>query len=308
MALDRGCTTVVSYRIMKQRSTTERNGPAAVTRASGTQAVDRALALLTALGTARAEASLPELTAELGLHKTTIFRLLGALEREGFVARSVERQTYCLGPAVIRLGAQAQRATGLNDAAHPVLLALAADTGETATLEVLVGDEVLILDEVHGRFLVGSRPEVGTRWPAHAASTGKVLLAAARFADGAAERRAREQPPARLVRLTPNTITSRARLERELADVWRLGFAVGREEVELGFVAVGAPVRNADGRVLAAISVGGPRTRLDDGRIESLATLVRAAADRVSARLGAPVRHAPASAALQPSISPGGTS
>ena len=260
----------------------ERNGPA-----SGTQAVERAIAILAALGGARADAGLSELAAELGLHKTTAFRLLGALEREGFVARNAERQTYRLGPALIRLGAQARRATGLHDAAHAVIDGLAAETGETATLEVLVGDDVLILDEVHGRFLVGSSPEVGMRWPAHATSTGKVLLAAARH-DGDGTPR-REPPPAgRLARFTANTITSRARLERELGEVWRNGFAVGLEEIEPGFVAVGAPVRNADGRVVAAISVGGPSARLDGTRIELLSGLVRAAADRISLRLGAP--------------------
>ena len=276
---------------MKQRSITERNGrSSAAQQASGTQAVDRALAVLAALGTTRVEASLSELAAELGLNKTTVFRLLGALEREGFVARSVERQTYCLGPALIRLGTQARRATGMHDAAHPVLSALAAETGEAATLEVLVGDEVLILDEVHGRFLVGSSPEVGTRWPAHAASTGKVLLAAVRFESetGAGRPRAADAPTGRLARLTPNTITSRAALERELAEVWRAGFAVGLEEVELGYVAVGAPVRNHEGRVVAAISIGGPVSRLDGSRIPALSTLVRQAADRISTRLGAP--------------------
>jgi DNA-binding IclR family transcriptional regulator len=274
---------------MKQRSITERNGRTSAAQTSGTQAVDRALAVLAALGAARVEASLSELAAELGLNKTTVFRLLGALEREGFVARSVERQTYCLGPALIRLGAQARRATGMHDAAHPVLAALAAETGETATLEVLVGEEVLILDEVHGRFLVGSSPEVGTRWPAHAASTGKVLLAAARFETepGASPRRG-AAPAGRLARLTPNTIGSRAALERELSEVWRAGFAVGLEEVELGYVAVGAPVRNPEGRVVAAISIGGPVSRLDGSRIPALSTLVRQAADRISTRLGAP--------------------
>jgi DNA-binding IclR family transcriptional regulator len=146
---------------------------------------------------------------------------------------------------------------------------------------------VLILDEVHGRFLVGSSPEVGTRWPAHATSTGKVLLAAARHDDDGMPRRA-PRAAARLARFTANTITSRARLERELVEVWRNGFAVGLEEIEPGFVAVGAPVRNADGRVVAAISVGGPSARLDGARVESLAGLVRAAADRISLRLGAP--------------------
>lgn len=253
--------------------------------APGTQAVARALAILQAFDAARPEWRLNDLAAELGLHKTSVFRLLGALEREGFVARDAERQSYRLGPSLIALGTQALRSTDLHAVAHPVLRSLASETGEAATLEVLVGDEVLILDEVQGRFLLGSRPEIGTRWPAHAASTGKVLLAAARF-EGGGDPEGRTPPRGRLARLAPNTITTRARLDRELAQVWRLGFAVGTEEIERGFTAVGAPVRNFERRVIAAISVGGPMARIS-ARIPQLAERVREAADRISERLGA---------------------
>src|SRR3954451_15074627 len=140
---------------MKQRSTTPRKRSAPEGQGGGTQAIDRALAILQTLGGARADWGLTDLAAELGLHKTTVHRILGALERAGFVARDPARQTVSLGPAVIQLGIQARRSAGLHDAARPVLEALAAETGETATLEVLVGDEVLIVDEVHGRFILG---------------------------------------------------------------------------------------------------------------------------------------------------------
>jgi DNA-binding IclR family transcriptional regulator len=276
---------------MKRRSNDAEERPA-----SGTQAVLRAIAVLKAFGGARSAWGLTELAAELGLHKTTVFRLLGALVDEGFVERDAEHQTYRLGPALIGLGTRAGRATGLHAAAHPVLGALADDTGETATLEVLAGSEVLILDEVAGRFLLGSAPEIGTRWPAYATSTGKVLLAAARFAPDA---HAAPAALGRLVRLGPGTITSHARLDRELAAVWRRGFAIASEELERGYVAIGAPVRDARGRVVAAISVGGPKTRLTRTRTAQLAALVRHAADRVSYRLGAPDLADPADRAVR---------
>jgi DNA-binding IclR family transcriptional regulator len=268
---------------MKQRSTNGRNGAAA-----GTRSVERALDVLRAVGEARAEPGLSDLADGLGLHKTTVFRLLGALERAEFVVKDDERQRYQLGPALFRLATQARRATGLHEAARPELEALAHDVGETATLEVLVGNEVLILDEVHGRFLVGGAPEVGKRWPAHATSTGKVLLAAA-AADG--ERggtSAPRQSLGRLARRGPRTITTRAALERELEKVRRDGYAIGMEELEPGFVAIGAPVRNAHGRTVAAVSVGGPKARLSSTRVRAVAARVRRAADCISRRLGDP--------------------
>jgi IclR family acetate operon transcriptional repressor len=260
---------------MKQRFTNARTAAPA-----GTQAVERALAVLHAVGETREPPGLAELAAQLGLHKTTVFRLLGALERAGFVMRDDEHHRYGLGPALMRLGAQARRSVGLSDAARPELAALAHETGETTTLEVLAASEVLILEEVHGRFLMGSRPEVGTRWPAHATSTGKVLLAAQ-----APSRRG----SGRLARLGPNTITSRAALNRALATVRVQGFAVAREELEAGFVAVAAPVHDALGEVVAALSVAGPTARIPAARVRQLAVLVRAAAARVSAQLGGAV-------------------
>jgi IclR family transcriptional regulator, acetate operon repressor len=266
---------------MKQRSTNGRNGVSA-----GTRAVERALLVLGAVGDAEEEPGLSELAESIGLHKTTAFRLLGALERAEFVVRDLDRQRYRLGPALLRLATQARRSTGLHEATRPELEALSDATGETATIEVLIGEEVLILDEAHGRFIVGGTPEVGTRWPAHATSTGKVLLAAARF-EGEGKPASRQRA-ARLVKLGPRTITSRAALERELAKVWRAGYAICREELEPGFIAISAPVRNAQGRTVAAMSIGGPKTRLTEGRVAKVAARVRQAARRVSQRLGDP--------------------
>jgi DNA-binding IclR family transcriptional regulator len=267
---------------MKQRSTNSRNGSG-----SGAQAVERAIAVLQTLGDSPWELGLAELSSELALNKTTVLRLLGALERSGFVSRDILHHSYRLGPSLIRLGTQARRSVGLHEAARPLLESLAASTGEAVTLEVLAGEEVLILDEVRGRYLLGSSPEVGTHWPAHATSTGKVLLAAARFEAGSAHRVASSAPRGRLHRLTPNTITSRAVLDRELEKIWRVGFAVASGELEIGFVAVGAPIHNAEGRVVAAIGLSGPKARIHSHGVAQLAVLIRHAADRVSERLGA---------------------
>ena len=256
----------------------------------GTQAVVRALSLLRAVGSADGECGLSKLATDHGLHKTTALRLLGALEREGFVARDGGAGAYRLGPTLIALGTQARGSMDLRAMAHPVLVALAAECGETATLEMLAGDEVLIIDEAHGRFLLGAKPEVGTRWPAHATSTGKVLLAAARHerpGDAALASRGR------LARLAPRTITSRAVLGRALAKVWRAGHAISESEIEDNFVAIAAPVHDSRGATIAAISVGGPSARIPRSRHAALATLVCRAAADLSRRLGASAEQHP---------------
>jgi DNA-binding IclR family transcriptional regulator len=246
----------------------------------GTQAALRAIRLLKAFTPLSPERGLKELAGTVGLNKTTAYRLLTALESEGMVQRAGDGEAYRLGPELVAL---ATRVFGLGElrlAASPELSALARATREAATLEALAGDSVLILDEAIGGHMLGAAPETGTRWPAHATSTGKVLLAALPDVDRDA------LLPGELPALTPKTITDRQALLRELARVRRRGYAVATEELEPGFVAVGAPVRSADGRVVAALGIGGPKTRLTPHRVAELARRLLPAAARVSARLG----------------------
>ena len=147
--------------------------------------------------------------------------------------------------------------------------------------------DTLILDEVHGQHLLGTTPSIGTHWAAHATSTGKCLLAAAR-AGRALELSQSSQvaSEAPLRRFTDRTVTSRIALDAELDRVAEQGHASVVGELEPEFVAVGAPVWNHLGQVVAAISLGGPASRLrGDTRQRGLRLVVQAAA-RVSERLG----------------------
>jgi DNA-binding IclR family transcriptional regulator len=268
---------------------------APVRRVAGTQAVVRALRILHAFADARPEWTLADLSRELGISKPTAFRLLLALEHEELVVRHDTRATYRLGPAAIELGARAQRANSVSSAARSELEALTRATGETSSVEVLAGHDTLILDEVQGGHRVGTSPSVGTRWPAHATSTGKVLLAAAMEEDRDVVHRMARRTGGRLPGMTACTIRSVPGLVRELSRVSRQGYATAIGELEVGYVAVGAPVRRHDGRVLAAISLGGPGTRFTDARLPGLIRAVREAGGRISQRLG----WAPAAASTQ---------
>ena len=160
------------------------------------------------------------------------------------------------------------------------LEALAVETGESATLEILSGFEMVIIEEILGEYVTRGNQEIGSRWPVYATSTGKAILA--------------HLPPDELsplltqpIRpLTEKTITSPKRLRACLEEIRHEGYAVAAEELELGFIAVGAPLLDASGRPVAAISLGGTHTRMTDERIPEIGALVRAAADRISHRLG----------------------
>jgi IclR family acetate operon transcriptional repressor len=247
---------------------------------SGTQSVARAVSLLKAFTEARPEQRLADLARAARLHRATAHRLLATLEHEGMVARDASGELWRLGAEAIALGARAVRSSDLRAASRTALDALAVSSGETATLEVPAGADMLILDEVPGRARLGAAPSIGTRWPAHATSTGKALLAAL----PAAERDA--MLPRKLERFNARTIASRPALLAELVRVRRRGWATANQELELGYVAVGAAVLDQRSRPIAAISIGGLALRLPVARLAALGPQVRDAAAAVSAALG----------------------
>ena len=243
---------------------------------TGTRAVVRAISVLKALGRSPSPNGVTELGTATGLSKATVFRLLGALENEGMVARDGLNGAYRLGPEMISLGASALSTTDLREIAHYELVRLTEVSGETSTLEVLSGNDVLVIDEVQGRFLFSATPEIGRRWPIHATSTGKVLLAFS-------------QTPRALPRLTkyaPRTITTRVEIDRELERVRQHGYAFAVDELETGLVAMAAPIRNHLGYVAAALSINGPASRLTPKCRRELQVKLCASAKRVSRRLG----------------------
>ncbi|MBI3244010.1 MAG: IclR family transcriptional regulator [Chloroflexi bacterium] len=246
----------------------------------GAQTVQRAVSLLKTFTDSQSELGLADLARAVSLNKTTTHRLLAALEREGLISRNPANEAYRLGPELIVLGWRALRANDLRTASHSELQLLAQETGETVTLEVLADSDTLILDEVISRHMIGGTPSIGTRWPAHATSTGKVMLAF--LLD--AEREAHLQ--SRLTKMTENTISSREALKRELAQVREQGYAIANEELEIGFVVIAGPVFNHEGQVEAAISVGGPGARMTDNRLPKIAALVKESASRISQKLG----------------------
>jgi len=247
---------------------------------SGTQAVRRAVALLKSFSDARPEQSLAELAGATRLHKTTAFRLLSALSAEGLVARVPDAETYRLGPEAIALGTRALRASDLRSLARPFLQDLVGRTGESCTIETLVEGDVFILDEQHRRESPLPTPSVGTRWPAHATSTGKVLLAS--LPDAALATRL----VAPLARRARKTIRSLAALRRELRQVRARGYAIAVDELEDGYTALAAPVQDHDGRVVAALSVGGPGVRLPRERVRALIPELLQVAAALSRTLG----------------------
>jgi DNA-binding IclR family transcriptional regulator len=243
------------------------------------QSVQRACALLKAFGNGASELGVAELGRKLSLHKSTASRLLATLESEGLLERAPGGDKYRLGYEFVRLAGQVPRSADVRAAARPFLTELAAASNETVHLAVLDGGEVVNVEQVSSPHIVRMKDWVGRRTPLHCVANGKALLAFLPETDLA---RVLAGP---LARFTPHTLTTKTALRAELERVRARGYAIAQGEIEEGLNAVAAPVRDAAGNVVAALSVSGPAYRMTAAKLPKLAELTKSIADKISARL-----------------------
>jgi DNA-binding IclR family transcriptional regulator len=246
----------------------------------GVQSVDRAISVLEILAR-RGEARVTEVAAELSVHKSTAFRLLGALEERGLVEQDQNRGKYRLGFGILRLAGAVSGRMDLTRYCRPVCQRLAREAGETVNLAVAQSHYAVNIEQVPGTFAIAAQNWLGRLTPLHATSSGKILLA---HLDPAI--RAELIKEAELEAYTPATITDVVALERQLDAARERGYATTVEELEQGLNAIAAPVCSHQGDVVAAVSVSGPAYRLSPARMEEIAPAVVAAADELSHRLG----------------------
>lgn len=248
-------------------------------RDSTVQSVDRAVSLLQALAL-RGAAGVTELSTDVGVHKSTVFRLLATLEARGLVEQDGERGRYRLGQTVRWLAAGAVGGVDVAASARPLAQELAATVGETVNVVVCDGLEVTTVDQAAGSSIVSSSDWVGKRGPLHATAAGKVFLA------GMAPEALTNVLRRGLTRFTDATITDPSLLRTQLHEVRTRGWASVFEEHELGLVVIAAPVRDADDAVVGALTVGGPSYRVNTGTLPGFTDLLLDAAARISWRLG----------------------
>jgi DNA-binding IclR family transcriptional regulator len=221
---------------------------------TGTRAIERAAQLLVRVVEAPQPPSIGELSARAGLPKSTTSRLVGALERQGLVERLGTRGRLRPGPVLLRYASR-DASQALVALAQPSLRRLADASGETINLAVPGPEGVEHLAQEDTAHLVGVTDWVGRRVPFELAANGKCFLA---FGGGEIE----------------NAASIRSR-----------GYAMSVDELEVGLSAVSAPVLDADGAAIAALSISGPTARLTAERIEELAPPLKDEAATLTRRL-----------------------
>lgn len=239
----------------------------------GTQAVDRAAALLTFVIEADTPVTFAELSEACGLARSTTSRLLAALERTRLLERCATGE-YIGGPLFVLYAARHDRNAELARLAQPMLEALGEQTGETVHLAVANGGQVAHLAQVDSTYLLGARDWTDVEVPAHCSALGKVLLAW----------KVLDLPDGTLEAVTDRTLRSSVELEEDLALARTRGFAVTLDELELGLAGVAAPVFGPDGGVVASVGVSGPTPRLED-RVDQMGRLLIEQTEALSALL-----------------------
>ena len=218
----------------------------------------------------------PQSFHELGITAAEADALLAPLERHGLLALNANDSTVQPGPAALRFARSDVGVADLVELARPSMRRLAAESGETANLIMPRPGGTEAIAQVDGSHLLGVTNWVGRPLGLHMTAAGKVFLAfgTATLPDG------------ELDAATPATVTDRARLEAELETVRARGYATIVDELEDGLSAVGAPIRERGGAVVAVLCVSGATLRLRPQRLELLGRVAAEQAGEVSERLG----------------------
>jgi len=243
--------------------------------------LDKSLSVLELLLQKCSAMNMTELSEKLGLYPSTIHRILDTLKHWGYVEQEPHNQKYQLGLKVLELGMAKLHQMDLAREAPLYLKELVNRCNETVHLGVLEEGEVLYLAKEESSKTIRMCSYVGKRAPLHCTALGKVLLAYLPEGERKKILGKRELP-----RLTEKTITGKKELEKELGKVKKQGFAIDRGENEKDVCCIAAPIRNYQGKVIAAVSISGPAFRIDVNTQNNLKEALVEISEKISKRLG----------------------
>jgi DNA-binding IclR family transcriptional regulator len=242
---------------------------------SEVQTLARGLRILELLADADGGLTTTELAGQLEVDKSGMSRLMSTLEKYRYAERDSQTRRYFLGSHVQELGRRAGRHTLLRNVAEPYLRRLGEQTAENAHVAVIVAAHALTIADVPSTEALRVVSEVGRRVPLHCSATGKCLLAFSGLS-----------LPTDLPRFTDTTVVEASELERHLAEIRSRGYALDDEELTLGVRGLAVPIRNREGRPVAAMGLSGPTVRLTTQSVPELVRSLRRASADMSSELG----------------------
>ncbi|TDX59130.1 IclR family transcriptional regulator [Orenia marismortui] len=246
------------------------------------QSVDRSLSILEILVEENQPISLSQISEKANLNISTVHRLLHTLMHRGFVGQEKDSGKYKLGLRIFEIASALESSLDLKAVVRPYLREIVDECNETANLTILDGGDVVYIDQVESTNMVRMFANIGSKGPAHCLGSGKVLLA---FLEE--DKLESILKDIKLTKYTSETISSMDKLKNNLNQIRRQGYSIDFEEMEEGVRCVAAPIRNEAGKVIAAISVSGPNTRITDKFLYTkLIPLVTGKAEEISKNVG----------------------
>ncbi len=244
------------------------------------KSLEKAIGLLNRLGKKPYELSLTEITNEMGVGKSGVYKMLSTLQKEGFVARNEETKRYYLGPAMYYLGTIYNELKGLSGLAEPVMLKVSSITRETVSLGIREGDEAILIDKIESAHAIRLFGKVGQKYPPHAGAIGKLLAA---FHDHA--RLEEYLSRIKLIKFTPNTIVNLQELKLEYEKIRNQGYATSDSENAPGAFGISAPIRDKRGNVFACICIAGPKERFPEEKVKEWIDLLLDSGQEITNRI-----------------------
>jgi len=239
--------------------------------------LEKALAVLEAVGDQPQAVGLPDLAARLKLPRQTVHRVLGQLQDAGLVTRHPVRERYSVGPRMTRLALAALNSRNQGAPVRAILADLVEDVNETCNIGVLDDLEYVYLERIECKWPLRTHLSAGSRVCAYGTSGGKTLLA-----ELAPEQCKRLLRSRKLEAHTPHTITKLQDLEAEFARIRTRGFALNNQEYLDGIIGLAVPIKDAGGRAVAALAMHGPVTRLSLKACEEHVPRLAQAAERIA--------------------------
>ena len=243
------------------------------------RAVDRALDILLCFSRRTPRLTMTQISDQVGMNKSTVHRLLGTLEKKHFLQRDPSTGFYQLGIRLFQMAYLTLEHNGLRQLAAPFLQRLCEQQRETITLSVLDDSDVVFLDVVESPQRVKLAASTGQRLPAFATAAGKAMLA------HLPEQTVKKLLERGMRQFTSRTIQVPEILFENLAQYRKQGFAISEQEYEEEINAVAAPILDAHGHPIAAITVAGPAYRLLRERMTEIGPLIVAAAQEIARTL-----------------------
>ncbi len=242
--------------------------------------VTTAMRLLKTFSEGEVEIGVTSLAKRLGVAKSTVYRLASTLVAEGLLEQNKENDKYRLGIALFGLGALVRQRMNVSNEARPHIFALREATNETVHLAIMDGGEIMYVYDLESTQAIRMRANLGDRKPLFCSSEGRAMLA---FQSADTIEQVLARP---LIARTAKTLTDPQQIRAVLQDIRAKGFAFEDEQCETGMRSIAAPIRDAEGSVVAAVGIAGPVERLSDDVLARFAPLVVQTADVISTRLG----------------------